>query len=183
MSISADVNTAIVYTTLDHNFAGAAWVYTRSEGCVASTDLNWSVLVQSAPTSIKVRLMHFPADGITAIVCGSDDSPIVINGNSGGSVGAAWVFTRSGRVRSKQGPKLVGTGAIGGAEQGYSVSLSADWNTAIVRAFFDDNQLGAACVFTRSGGVWSQQGPKLVGKRHKHSFQQTTPLRNDGYHG
>ncbi len=28
-------------------------------------------------------------------------------------VGAAWVYTRSGGVWSQQGPKLVGTGAVG----------------------------------------------------------------------
>jgi hypothetical protein len=33
---------------------------------------------------------------------------------------------------SQQGPKLVGTGAVGNAEQGLSVSLAADGNTAIV---------------------------------------------------
>lgn len=34
---------------------------------------------------------------------------------------------------SQQGPKLVGAGAVGNANQGNSVSLSADGNTAIVR--------------------------------------------------
>jgi hypothetical protein len=33
---------------------------------------------------------------------------------------------------TQQGPKLVGTGAIGPAGQAFSVSLSADGNTAIV---------------------------------------------------
>jgi hypothetical protein len=33
---------------------------------------------------------------------------------------------------AEQGPKLVGTGAVGFAHQGYSVSLSGDGNTAIV---------------------------------------------------
>ncbi len=47
-------------------------------------------------------------------------------------VGAAWVFTRSGGVWTQQGSKLVGTGAVGSAEQGTSVALSADGNTAIV---------------------------------------------------
>ena len=46
--------------------------------------------------------------------------------------GAAWVWTRSGGVWTQQGPKLVGSGAVGSAAQGYSVSLSADGNTAIV---------------------------------------------------
>jgi hypothetical protein len=67
---------------------------------------------------------------------------------------------------TQQGPKLVGTGAVGGARQGISVSLSADGNTAIVGGPFDNLSslgVGAVWVFTRSNGVWSQQGPKLVG--------------------
>src|SRR5260370_6519990 len=63
---------------------------------------------------------------------------------------------------TQQGAKLVGTGAVGAAVQGYSVSLSGDGNTAIVGGFADDSA-GAAWVHTRSGGVWSQQGAKLVG--------------------
>lgn len=52
---------------------------------------------------------------------------------------------------------------MGAASQGYSVALSADGNTAIVGGNDDNSQLGAAWVFTRTGGVWAQQGPKLVG--------------------
>ncbi len=64
---------------------------------------------------------------------------------------------------NQQGPKLVGTAAVGEANQGLSVSLSGDGNTAIVGGFRDNGDVGAAWVYTRSGGVWSQQGPKLVG--------------------
>jgi hypothetical protein len=64
---------------------------------------------------------------------------------------------------NQQGPKLVGTSAVGNAEQGYSVAVSGGGNTAIVGGAFDNNGVGAAWVFTRSGGVWSQQGGKLVG--------------------
>ena len=63
---------------------------------------------------------------------------------------------------TQQGPKLVGTDAVGQAAQGTSVALSADGNTAIVGGFGDDAN-GAAWVFIRSGGVWTQQGSKLVG--------------------
>ena len=73
------------------------------------------------------------------------------------------MFTRSGGVWSQQGSKLVGTGAIGGAHQGLSVALSTNGNTAIVGGSQDHSGTGAAWVFTRSGGVWSQQGSKLVG--------------------
>jgi hypothetical protein len=61
------------------------------------------------------------------------------------------------------GSKLVGTGAVGPAEQGWSVALSADGNTAIVGGITDNRLTGAVWVFTRSGGGWTQQGSKLVG--------------------
>jgi hypothetical protein len=77
--------------------------------------------------------------------------------------GAAWVFTRSGGAWTQQGNKLVGTGAAGAANQGGSVALSADGNTAIVGGWYDNANTGATWVFTRSGGAWSQQGSKLVG--------------------
>jgi hypothetical protein len=57
---------------------------------------------------------------------------------------------------------LVGTGAVGGASQGFSVSLSDNGNTAIVGGPYDNSFAGAAWVYTRSDGVWSQQA-KLVG--------------------
>ena len=44
-----------------------------------------------------------------------------------------------------------------------SVALSADGNTAIVGGWSDNRKTGAAWVFTRSDGVWAQQGNKLVG--------------------
>jgi FG-GAP repeat len=101
------------------------------------------------------------ADGNTAIVGGQNDN---------GATGAAWFYTLSGGVWTQQGGKLVATDAVGPAEQGYSVSLSADGNTAIVGGPFDNGLagIGAAWVYTRSGGVWTQQGLKLVGTGSVH---------------
>jgi hypothetical protein len=56
-----------------------------------------------------------------------------------------------------------------GVSQGSSVALSADGNIAIEGGPFDNVQVagnpadGAAWVFTRRNGVWTQQGSKLVG--------------------
>jgi hypothetical protein len=58
--------------------------------------------------------------------------------------------------------KLVGTGAVGAAEQGWSVALAGDGSTAILGGPFDNSFVGAAWVFTGTGGVWTQQ-MKLVG--------------------
>jgi hypothetical protein len=54
---------------------------------------------------------------------------------------------------SQQGPKLAGTGAVGAAGQGTSVSLSADGNTAIVGGPVDNSSAGAAWVFAVDAGV------------------------------
>jgi len=73
-----------------------------------------------------------------------------------------WIFTRSGGVWTQQGSKLIGSGAAGPANQGNSVALSADGNTAIFGGYNDNGAAGAAWVFVQSGGVWTQQGPKLA---------------------
>jgi hypothetical protein len=159
VAISADGNTVIIGGPGDNLYTGAVWVFTRS-GDVWSqqgSKLVGTGAVGSAKQGISVALS---ADGNTAIVGGAADNsfrfPLL-------SVGAAWVFTRSGGVWSQQGGKLVGTGAVGNAQQGGSVALSADGNTAIVGGWSDNNLTGAAWVFARSSGVWSQQGSKLAG--------------------
>ena len=117
------------------------------------------------------------ADGNTAIEGGPSD-----NSNAG----AAWIFTRSGGVWSQQGVKLVGTGAVLGtflgASQGTSVALSADGNTALVGGNGDNSGTGAVWVFTRSGGVWTQQGNKLVGTGASGNARQgySISLSSDG---
>jgi hypothetical protein len=63
----------------------------------------------------------------------------------------------------QQGPKLVGPDAANAAAQGSSVGLSADGTTAIVGGPLDFSNQGAVWLYTRSGGVWSQQGGKLLG--------------------
>jgi hypothetical protein len=49
------------------------------------------------------------------------------------------------------------------SQQGFSVGVSADGNTAVIGGNEDNNYAGAAWVFTRSGSTWSQQGAKLLG--------------------
>jgi hypothetical protein len=59
--------------------------------------------------------------------------------------------------------RLVAADAIGAGLQGYCVALSADGNTAFMGAPHDNADIGAARVYARIGGVWAQQGSKLVG--------------------
>ncbi len=169
VALSADGDTAIVGGPWDNSQAGAAWVFTRSGGVWTQQEWTQQKMLQvklvgtgavgSANLGASVALS---ADGDTAIVGGPSDK---------GNIGAAWVFTRSGGVWTQQEwtqqktlqTKLVGTGWVGEAYQGQSVALSADGVTAIVGGPVDNAYAGAAWVFTQSGGVWTQQGGKLVG--------------------
>ncbi len=103
------------------------------------------------------RSVAVSADGNTAIVGGPFYN---------GFVGAAWVYTRSGGIWNLQGEKLIGTGNIGNAGQGQSVAISDNGNTVLIGGSGDNGGVGAAWVFTRTGGIWTQQGNKLVGSSY-----------------
>ncbi|MES2279444.1 MAG: MBG domain-containing protein [Bacteroidota bacterium] len=153
VSISADGNTAIVGGYADNGGRGAVWVFTRSGGVWAQQGAKL-VGTGNSGAAFQGCSVSLSADGNTVIAGGYTDN---------GSRGAVWVFTRSGGVWTQQGAKLVGTGPIGSASQGWAVAISADGNTFIVGGDEDNSNQGAAWVFTRSGGVWTQQGAKLVG--------------------
>ena len=156
VALSGDGNTAIVGGFDDDNEIGAAWVYTRSGGAWSQQGPKLHATGVIGPYGGALGIsVSLSGDGNTALVGGYADNNLA---------GAAWVYTRSASVWSQQA-KLIGMGAVGpfGAGQGFSVSLSRDGNTAILGGPFDNAEAGAAWVFTRSGGVWSQQGAKLVG--------------------
>jgi hypothetical protein len=153
VAVSADGNTAVVGGYADNNAIGAVWIYTRS-GSVwtqQGTKLIGTGAIGNAELGQSVAIS---ADGNTIIAGGPYD-----NSNQG----AAWVFTRTAGVWTQQGNKLVGTGNVGSANQGFSISLSADGNTALIGGYTDSSGKGAAWVFNRSNGIWTQQGSKLVG--------------------
>jgi len=101
----------------------------------------------------------FSADGTTMAVGASHDA------------GAAYIFTRKGAAWTQQA--MVKASNAGDLDKfGESVALSADGNTLVVGAYFEDSaskginadgsdnsigQAGAAYVFARNGGKWTQQ--------------------------
>ncbi len=172
VALSADGNTAIVGGSYDNLKAGAAWVFTRSNGAWTQqgSKLIGSGAVGNAAQGAAVALS---ADGNTAVVGGPDDDSYA---------GAAWIFARSGGVWKQIGSKLIGSGAVGKAKQGFSVALSADGNIAIVGGLDDNANTGAAWIYGRSGDMWSQQGSKLVGNRAVGESKQghSVALSGDG---
>ena len=176
VALSADGNTALVGGPGDNDYVGAAWVFTRSgeTWTQQGKKLTGSGEISPAEFGFSVALS---SDGNTALVGGPHEHK---------GVGAAWVFTRSGEIWTQQGNKLTGSGESGKGQFGESVALSADGNTALIGAVGDNDYVGAAWVFTRSGSTWTQQLPKLVGSgelnptEYTGQFGESVALSADG---
>jgi hypothetical protein len=153
VAISRDSDTILVGGQGDDASKGAVWVYSRVGGAWKQQSKLAVKDSYSFGNSVAVS-----GDGNTALVGGPFDS---------GESGAVWVFTRAGNLWSQQGGKIVPEDASERARFGASVALSDDGNTAIVGGPADGGGpgagVGAAWVFTRHGGAWKQQRPKLVG--------------------
>jgi Divergent InlB B-repeat domain len=172
VALSADGSTAIVGGPDDGSNAGAVWVFTNSG----------AVWTQQGPKLVGTGASGDAGQG-SSVALSADGNTAMVGGPGMSEAGAAWVYTRSSNVWTQQGSKLVGTLAVGAADQGSSVALSADGNTAIVGGYQDNSYIGAVWAFTRSGSIWTQQGSKLVGTGAVGASQQgsSVALSADGY--
>jgi uncharacterized protein (TIGR03437 family) len=155
LALSGDGNTAVVGGAFYNR--GTAWVFVqigglwRQQAALSSDNVG--------PTALLGFSVSLSTDGNTALIGAPGDLSASGPGTVG--IGSTLVFTRAGGVWTQQ-VILGGSGFVGYPGRGTAVSLSGDGNTALVSGPSDSNT-GAVWVFTRSsGGVWSQQGNKLV---------------------
>lgn len=153
VALSADGDTALVGAAGDNEGRGAAWVFTR-------TGETWSQQGGELTGAGESGAGEF---GASVALSGDGDTALIGATGDDDHKGAAWVFTRTGSTWTQQGEKLTGSGEVGEGWFGRSVALSQDGNTALVGAFHDNDTLGAAWAFVRTGETWGQQGEKLVG--------------------
>ena len=117
-------------------------------------------------------------DGNTAIV-GARGVPV----GTSSSVGAAYIFTRSGTTWSQQA-KLQALDGGWNNYLGEAVSISSDGNTAIAGArgvYNVKSDAGAAYIFTRSGTTWSQQAKLVASDPGKYDYLGiTVSISSDG---
>ncbi len=151
--------------------SGAAYVFVRS----GSTWTQQAYLKASNAEEDDNFGFAVAVSGDTALITagGEDSEATGADGdetdNSTGSSGAAYVFTRSGSIWSQQA-YLKASNPEPNARFGETAALSGD--TAVVGTTFErsnatgingnqmdrsEPQSGAAYVFARSGGTWSQQ--------------------------
>ena len=137
-SLSVDGNTLVVGGPRDNSFIGATWVFTRSG----------STWTQQGSKLVGTGYVGAPQQGASVSISADGNTLAVGGPKNSSNTGAVWLFTRSGSVWTQQGSGIVGTGAVGSAEQGSSVSVNGNGNTLVVGGFKDNTNTGATWIFT-----------------------------------
>ena len=166
--------------------AGAVYVFTRRNTAGAWTQQAYVKPSNPQAAAEFGHVVNLSADGNTMAVSAYFEASATkgINGNQDDAsipqAGAVYVFTRRGGTWSQQAYiKASNTGEAGtdgnfgdGDQFGFSMSLSDDGNTLAVGANAEDSNAkgingdqndnsmqsaGAAYVFVRNGGAWTQQ--------------------------
>jgi hypothetical protein len=138
VALSGEGETALVGGRSDHEGAGAAWVFTRSDSAWTQQGAKLTAVGEESAKGEVGFSVALSADGDTALV----GAP-----RNDGYAGAAWVFTRSGSVWAGQGARVTGRGEIDIGEFGYGVALDSTGETAMIGGFRDNHKVGAAWVF------------------------------------
>jgi len=147
-----------------HEFFGL-WVWLDGDTAVVGAQREGTAGVDSGAAYVFVR--HFGVWSLQQRLAPSDAAPddfagfAAIAGNTlllgafgkDGNRGAVYVFTRSGSTWT-EGQKLVASDARSGDLFGGRLALEND--TAVITAIGPDVSAGAAYVFTRTAGVWSE---------------------------
>ncbi len=154
VALSGDGSTALLGAPFDGgNHVGATWVFVKQNGTWSQQGSKLTATTNPAEQGYSVALS---SDGSTALVGGPEDSTT--------EGGGAWVFTRSNGTWGEQGAELIGSTAVENSQEGWSVALSGDGNTALIGGN-NDSESGGVWVFTRLGSpaTWTQQGSELLG--------------------
>jgi hypothetical protein len=178
VALSGEGNTALIGGPNNNGEIGAAWVYQRSGEKWAQQGKKLTGAGQFGEGEFGAGVA-LSENGNTALV----GAPVESIPPNFGEVGSAYVFTRSGSTWTQQGLKFTGTQELGeNSYFGDSVALSANGNTALIGGQFDNTNVGAAWVFTRSGERWAQQGEKLTGagEQGEGHFGNNVALSSEG---
>jgi hypothetical protein len=163
LSISASGNSLLVGG--DFNYNGAVWLFTRAGNNwiqQGSKIMGTGSIGSNAKQGCSISLSKY---GNTAIIGGLNDGA-----SSTANPGAAWMFGCTENdfkcTALSENIKLaaITTGtdpAIGPAKQGVALAISADGYTAIVGGYSDNSNQGAAWIYVKNGGVWTEQ-KKLI---------------------
>ena len=163
ISVAVDGDTILVGAHQNDSNKGAAYIFTKFGGVWGNAPVSGNHRVETAKLvaadgaandefGISVAL-----DGDTAVI-GAYHDDHTNDGNTIGNAGSAYVFTKVSGVWSQKA-KLIAVDGAANDEFGISVAVNGD--TAVIGARQGDAKKGAAYVFTKVSGVWSQKA-KLI---------------------
>jgi hypothetical protein len=174
-SVALSGNTALIAAPFKqvgaNHVQGAAYVFVRSHGV-------WSrqggALTASDGAEGDAFGYSVALSGNTALI-GAPTGQYAAEAGKGG----AYVFVRSHGVWRQQGGALTAVNGVAGESFGRAVALFGD--TALVGAPRKNRSQGAAYMFVRSQGFWSQQGDALTASDGAavEWFGQTVALSGD----
>ena len=182
VSLSSDGNTAVIGAYLENSSSsidnGAVYIYARSG--LVWTEQAKLLASDFSSSDIFGYSVSISEDGNTVAV----GAPVSDLGGASSTIGAAYVFTRSGVTWTQQ-QTLVASDAAANDQFGISVALSADSSTLVVGARYEDtganSQNGAAYVFIYESGVWLDQAKLLASDAASNEiFGESVSVSGDG---
>lgn len=166
VSINYDGSVFALGNSRDGGDMGATYVFRDQAGNGAYTQWSGKLIGTgnsgNAQQGVSVTL---DAAGTTLAVGGFND-------NSG--AGAVWIYKVVNNAWTQVGAKLVGSGAIGAANQGFAVALSSDGRILAGGGNSDAGRVGAVWLWRDlvGNGTFTQSGSKLVGSGYTGSSGQ-----------
>jgi len=156
VAVAVDGDTAVIGAYMDDDNgseSGSAYVFTRAAGVWTEQ----AKLLASDGAADDYFGDAVALDGDTAVIGASWDD------DNGDRSGSAYVFTRTAGVWTEQAKLLPSDGAI---YDFFGRSVALDGGKAVIGAHgaHNDNgdESGAAYVFTRTAGVWTEQAKLLA---------------------
>jgi hypothetical protein len=170
-SISGDGLTAVVGGSGDGGL-GAAWIFRKNELSINPSWSNYGSKIRLIGSAgpLTTRSLAISGDGNTVAVGVSADNSV-------------FIYIKSGSDWIQQGNKITSPADLGASSFGFSVALTTDGNKLIVGATTYLTSLGAVAIFSRSAGVWTQQGVSITnafGTGGTKSFGWSVAISSDG---
>lgn len=149
VAISSNGQFMIVGGRDDDSNRGAAWLFRRA-------GVEW---IQAFPKITDPSGAAAGARQGTSVAISEDGSTIAVGGdNYNSNQGATWVYVMEDNEYKLE--QLISE-ALPGVRQGFSIALSHNGDILAIGAIAEDTNVGAVRVYTRTAGVWTQQGPKI----------------------
>jgi Concanavalin A-like lectin/glucanases superfamily len=181
VSLSSDGTRALLGIP-DRFTGGLSSAATGEAFIMQRSDNGWSQTAALIPSG-KFTQADVPGFGSSVALSGNGGVAVIGGPKDSGNTGAVWIFVlHSNKQWAQQGPKRTVTGETGAGQLGSSVAVSADGGTFVATAPQDNSAAGAAWVFTRTAGVWAQQGGAItpVGQTGAAQFGNSVALTADG---